>query len=384
MTVPEGEHEITVKKFGKQSAAVKVYVFRETEVQLDLHLQDADFELTSFSAEKKRFNPYNPGSLGICRFDFSVSAPGSGILEIYDTNAQLVYRQSLEPFTGENISCIWDGRDKQGKVLEKGIYTAFLEVQGAESSALIRSQGIPLTLDTDMTVPLSLFSAGGLSAGLVPLIRLMPKGNLYSAGTAGGGFSLDTGFKSVPVFLGFAYAPLDFLEVFCAAGTEIYAENKPPLIVQAAVKASRKSGFFRYGAVLGAAYSSKRAISSFNEGIVHAGILFGADTGHVYIGAAEQVYFGQTGGGFTPFSGKLKTGLSCSFQKGFFAAHVSAALFSAFTAAFVRGFSSVHTGADLCVLIPKSLWMPSAGLYYRYNTDGSGEVSFRIGCAVYH
>lgn len=384
VTVPEGEHEITVKKFGKQSATAKVYVFRETQVYLDLHLRDADFELTSFSAEKKRFNPYNPGTVGMCRFDFSVSAPGNGVLEIYGKTSHLVYRKVLEPFTAESLNCIWDGRDEQGKILEKGIYTAYLEVQETAGSALIRSEPLTVTLDTDMAVPLSLFSAGGLSVGIVPSIRLMPKGSLYTAGTAGGGFSLDTGFASAPVFLGFAYTPLDFLEVSCAAGTEIYAENTPPFIVQAAVKASRKTGFFRYGAVLGGSYSSGKAVSVFNEGLVHTGIIFGAAAGPLYIGAAEQVYFGHAGGGFIPFNGTLKTGLSCSFQKGFFAAHLSAALYSSFTAADICGFSSIHTGAEFCVLIPKSLLMPSAGIYYSRNKNGEKEIAFRIGCAVYH
>ena len=384
ITVPEGEHEIEVKKFGKQRAAAKVYVFRETEVTLDLHLQDADFELTSFSASKKRFNPYNPGTLGVCRFDFSVSAPGEGIPEVYGADSRLVYRGAPQAFTAENGSCTWDGRDEHGKILEKGIYTVYLQVRGNGNTEFTQSEPLTVAVDTDMTVPLALFSTGGLSAGIVPSIRLMPKGSLYSACTGGADFTLHTGFTSAPVFLGFAYTPLDFLEVSCAAGTEIYAGGTPPLIVQAAAKAAGKAGFFRYGAVLGASYSSGKALSAFNEGLVHAGIIFGADAGPVYIGAAEQVYFGQAGGGFIPFSGTLKTGLSCSFQKGFFAAHVSAALYSAFTDADIRGFSSIHTGAELCVLIPKSIWMPGAGLYYRHNAKGSGELSFRIGCAVYH
>ena len=384
ITVTEGEHEIEVKKFGKQSAAAKVYVFRETEVTLDLHLQDADFELTSFSASKKRFNPYNPGTLGVCRFDFSVSAPGEGIPEVYGADSRLVYRGAPQAFTAENGSCIWDGRDAHGKILEKGVYTVYLQVRGNGNTEFTQSKPLTVTLDTDMTVPLALFSTGGLSAGIVPSIRLMPKGSLYSACTGGADFTQHTGFTSAPVFLGFAYTPLDFLEVSCAAGTEIYAEGTPPLIVQATAKAAGKAGFFRYGAVLGASYSSGKALSTFNEGLVHAGILLGAAAGPVYIGAAEQVYFGQAGSGFIPFSGTLKTGLSCSFQKGFFAAHVSAALYSAFTDADIRGFSSIHTGAELCVLIPKSMWMPGAGLYYRHNAKGSGEISFRIGCAVYH
>ena len=41
LKVPEGEHIIEVKKFGKKTAVTKVYVFGKTQVELDVSLQDA-------------------------------------------------------------------------------------------------------------------------------------------------------------------------------------------------------------------------------------------------------------------------------------------------------------------------------------------------------
>ena len=107
-----------------------MYVFRGTSVNLDFHLQDADFELTSFSAGKKRFNPYNPGALGLCRFYFSVTASGDGELEIYDASDRIIYRRRVGPFTRENQECPWDGRAENGQVVKDGTYTARIKARG--------------------------------------------------------------------------------------------------------------------------------------------------------------------------------------------------------------------------------------------------------------
>jgi len=377
LKVPEGEHIIEVKKFGKKTAVTKVYVFGKTQVELDVSLQDADFELISFSAEKKRFNPYNPGTLGMCRFNFSVTAPGEGMLEIYGADSRLVYRGDLEPFASEKESCVWDGRAENGIIVAKGTYTAYLQVRGTGSTECTQSEPISVVVDTASFVPLSLFSAGGISSSLVPALRLMPKGSLYSACTGGADFSLRAGFKTSPAFFGFAYAPLNFLEVSCTAGTEIKTARTKPLIVQGCLKAIRKNGAFRYGALLGGAYSSDKTVSVFNEGILHTGILLAADYGPLCIGASEQAYFGSAGSALHPFNGNLKTGISAGFQKGFYAIHLSAVLFSPFSSNNVQSFGRIQAGSDLCILIPKTLWMPAAGIYY--TQDSNGENGFVAG-----
>ena len=384
LKIPEGEHIIEIKKFGKKTAVTKVYVFGKTQVELDVSLQDTDFELISFSAEKKRFNPYNPGTLGMCRFNFSVTAPGEGMLEIYGADSRLVYRRSLEPFAAENVHSTWDGRDENGAIVKKGIYTAYLQVRGASGTEFIQSEPLFVAVDTAPSVPLNLFSTSGLSAGLVPTAHLMPKGSLYGASTGSTDFSLSKGFKSAPLFLGFAYTPLEFLELSCTTGTEIKPSRANPLIIQGCLKAVCKSGMFRYGALLGGAYSSGKAASVFNEGILHTGSLLAIDHGPLCIGVSEQVFFGIAGGDLYPLNGNLKTGVSGSFQKGFYAVHLSAVLYSPFSSSGMQGFGRIQAGSDVCVLIPKTLCMPGAGIYYTRDKNGENGFTFRIGVAIYH
>ena len=298
------------------------------------------------------------------------------MLEIYGADSRLVYRGDLEPFASEKESCVWDGRAENGIIVAKGTYTAYLQVRGTGSTECTQSEPISVVVDTASFVPLSLFSAGGISSSLVPALRLMPKGSLYSACTGGADFSLRAGFKTSPAFFGFAYAPLNFLEVSCTAGTEIKTARTKPLIVQGCLKAIRKNGAFRYGALLGGAYSSDKTVSVFNEGILHTGILLAADYGPLCIGASEQAYFGSAGSALHPFNGNLKTGISAGFQKGFYAIHLSAVLFSPFSSNNVQSFGRIQAGSDLCILIPKTLWMPAAGIYYTQDSNGENGLAF--------
>ncbi|WP_428771243.1 PEGA domain-containing protein [Treponema sp. HNW] len=384
VNLPEGKHEITIKKFGKKTAVSKVYISGETQVYLDFYLEDADFELTSFSADKKRFNPYNPGDSGICRFTCSVTAAGEGLLEVYGEANEPVYRLVLEPFKSENIGFSWNGRDEKGRVPESGTYRAVLKARGSGEGDFFTERTEEIVIDRSLFIPLAFFSAGGLSSGFVPSARLMPKKNLYSACTAGADFSLQEGFKTAPLFFGFVSSPLDFLELSCTAGTEIREGRTSPFIVQGALKAAGKTGIFRYGALLGGSYSSAYPGGMFNEGVLHAGILTGAGKDSLYAGVSEQVYFGNEDGSLYPFGGFLKTGFACTFQQNFYALHVSAALRSPFRQTGIEAFGSLHTGIEVCICIPKTPYMPAAGIYYTRNRKKENGLAFRIGAALYH
>lgn len=43
----------------------------------------------------------------------------------------------------------------------------------------------------------------------------------------------------------------------------------------------------------------------------------------------------------------------------------------------VQSFGRIQAGSDLCILIPKTLWMPAAGIYY--TQDSNGENGFVAG-----
>ena len=398
LKVSEGSHTVEVKKFGKQSASENVYVFRGTSVNLDFYLQDADFELTSFSAGKKRFNPYNPGALGLCRFYFSVTASGDGELEIYDASDKIIYRRRVGPFTRENQECVWDGRAENGEVVKDGTYTARIKargetgVQGGESLSFSATKEIPVTIDRSLFYPLIAAAADGSASGTVPSVRLTPKGAMYIGFSAGGGFSfggtkggsqsVPQGFISAPLFYSFAYTPLRFLELSCGIGTEIRPSSQSPFIVQAAAKAALNAKPFYYGFLVRYGYSSKPASALFNETGLSAGAAAAAEIGPVCITAAEEAVFGDERGIINALAGKFKTGLSCAFQGDFYAIHLSAAFLVPFSEKGVHRSASGYCGAEFSCLIPRTTCMPFAGLYYTYTNSTSG-IGFRIGTAIF-
>ena len=101
----------------------------------------------------------------MCRFDFSVTAPGEGMLEIYDADSRLVYRGDLEPFASEKESCVWNGRTENGTIVVKGTYTAYLQVRGTGSTECTQSEPISVVVDTASFVPLSLMDVDNLLRG---------------------------------------------------------------------------------------------------------------------------------------------------------------------------------------------------------------------------
>jgi len=387
LQLAEGEHLIEVKSFGTESARSQVYLFRETEVQLDFHLQQADFALTSFSSARTRFNPCSPGAPGVCRFDFSVTAPGNGILEIHNAQNESVYRQDLPPFTREHQSTVWDGLSEDGKPLANGRYTAYLKTRGADDRPYNLSPGLPIDIDSTLLFPPATPSAGGLSSGLVPAAHLMPPKSFYGAVSAGADFSVQDGFKSAPLFLSGAYTPLKFLEMSYGIGTEIVPQKQSPFVIQGALKAAGRVSSFYYGALIRGAYSSHDAVSLFNETGAAAGVLLGtqyaAGSFSLHMSASEEACFGDRQGKLSPFGGNLKTGVSCAMRYRFFTAHISSVLLSPFNSSGIRAFGVVHSGAEFSVFVPKTAFMPLAGFYYSYTEDNKHGVSFRAGSALF-
>lgn len=401
LKVSEGSHTVEVKKFGKKSESRNVYVFRAASVDLDFHLQPADFEVRSFSSSMRRFNPHNPGALGLCRFYFSVTAEGDGELEIYDASDRIVYRRRVGPFTRENQECVWDGRAENGQIVKDGTYTARIKargetgVQGGESLSFSATKEIPVTIDRSLFYPLIAAAAGGSASGTVPSVRLIPKGGIYCAfsagadfllgGTKGGNQTVPQGFNSAPLFVSFAGTPLRFLELSCTIGTEIRPETQSPFVVQAAAKAALNAKPFYCGFLVRYGYSSARASALFNETGLSAGVAAAAEIGPICVTVAEEAVFGDERGIINALAGKLKTGLSCAFQRDFYSLHVFASCLFPFNANGMNECGVLNSGTEFAFLPPSrdSACMPFAGLYYSYDSAAAKHaLSFRMGAAL--
>lgn len=127
LDVAPGNYEVEVKKFGYETvyADVDVYAYRNSRV--NVNLVKADFRLTNFHATRDRINPNHSGSLGKVEFAFHVTADGSAVVKVYDSNSQEIWSANFNSFTTWENAAVWDGKDSYGRALPDGVYTAVIE-----------------------------------------------------------------------------------------------------------------------------------------------------------------------------------------------------------------------------------------------------------------
>lgn len=407
----EGYHTVEAKKFGRESARASIYVFPETAVQTELHLPKAQFDITSFSCASASFNPHNPGALGICRMQFFVSAPGSGVLEIQNDKGILVYRKALENFTDWEQSCTWNGTDNNGALLQDGVYHAHIEGRPDEQWEKANESGTPDkpavsnaynvpdapdasdtpyvsdTLDIEINrsvfYPLAPISSGGVSSGLVASPRIMPANTLVSFASGLASFSVSDGFKAAPFFLALATTPKAWLETSCRLGVEIQEKKTLPFTVNLSVKAAGNRHNQYYGGILRYGYVSEPHSSLFNEAGLGAGGIAGIRLGLFFINLSQEIVFGSAQGILFPFEGCLKTGAAASFQKSFASVHLWTAYFSPFNAQSIRALGSILCGTDIVFLLPRSIVAPVISSTYAYSENGKHNISVRVGVALF-
>ncbi len=191
--LPVGTYRVQVRAFGYVEQEMSVEI-REREVtSLDLVLEKAEFTLDNLRANRRAFNPRNPGLLGTVGIRFQVTAYGSGRAVIVDEQAREVFRQSLSRFTTWQQSFNWDGRNDSGSPLADGSYTVRVEAWPEEGQGSITGE---LTVRIDSSIVLLYRSLWSGSAGLLyaPSTDLLPGRSvqvsslaLGYASTSGGG-----------------------------------------------------------------------------------------------------------------------------------------------------------------------------------------------------
>jgi hypothetical protein len=232
LSLPVGRHSLRVSSFGWEDARADVLIRPGETVSLELKLNPAPFRLLPGPGPgRSRFNPANPGALGYTDYRFDVSAPGAGVLRVFDREGRELYREDLPPFIGSSQRVIWNGRDSRNQPLPDGDYTLVIEAAPGLHAAATpepapggaaeeRRISVPVSIDSSVTrYPLSLF---GAVSGLlfVPLPQTLPRGGFQVEGNILSGRLPDPAgegaFSSLPFEAGFRFAPLDRLE-FAAA-----------------------------------------------------------------------------------------------------------------------------------------------------------------------
>ena len=212
LSVAEGWRTISAEAFGWEKASTRIYVEEGSVQKLELVLKPASFALTNVVLRKKRFNPRDSGILGTAEINFTVSAPGRGILEVFDSRGELIYSGELNPFTGWQQQALWDGRDLGGNIAGDGHYVIRLS---AWDNSETEKQGSELSIQVDSSIAMRPLSLASSVAGLflVPSPEALPAFSYQVDGSIIAGKPLLQGaWKTLPFAIGIRVSFLDKLE----------------------------------------------------------------------------------------------------------------------------------------------------------------------------
>jgi hypothetical protein len=209
--LPVGRHSVRVRRFGFDEAVVPVNIqwFRTSELRVAL--SRSVFEIRALKARPGRFNPSNKGLYGRAAIGFTVTAPGTGKLEILNAGDSVVYSENLPDFKTWSQHLEWSGLDGKGERAADGVYRVRLTVtplpveESIAPFGMIQEAPQPLVAETTLAIDsaLSISPSGFLSArpGLtyfpdpgVP--GLLPGGVEASVRLPDGSFELAFGFSA--------------------------------------------------------------------------------------------------------------------------------------------------------------------------------------------
>ncbi|MDR2049163.1 MAG: PEGA domain-containing protein, partial [Treponema sp.] len=218
LSLETGWRNVLVEAFGWEKHAKPVYIGEGTLRRLELVLKAADFAVSGIAQKRKRFNPDNSGSLGATELSFSVSAPGTGKIEVFDSSGVLVFLRELGPFKTWSQNVSWNGRDLRGTKLPDGEYNLRLSVWQDEAAPIVRDYTVELDASIEIR-PLSAFSSiGGLFFSASP--ETLPAGSYQIEGALllGKSFFDGPAWKSLPLLITMRVSPLDPLELAGSLG----------------------------------------------------------------------------------------------------------------------------------------------------------------------
>jgi hypothetical protein len=238
-----GWRSVSAEAFGWEKRTETVYIGERDLRRLELVLKAADFAVSGIAQKRKRFNPGNSGALGATELSFSISAPGAGKFEVFDSSDVLVFSKELGPFKTWSQNVSWNGRDLHGTKLPDGEYNLRLSVWQDEAAPIVRDYTVELDASIEIRPLSALSSIGGLFFSASP--ETLPAGSYQIEGALLFGKSFFDGpvWKSLPLVITMRASPLDRLELAGSLG--ITAQFGNDALLHGGVSA--KWAFFRLG-----------------------------------------------------------------------------------------------------------------------------------------
>jgi hypothetical protein len=230
LSLPIGYRTIRVRAFGWEETVHSVYIQKDFSQRLKVEMQAAPFSMTGVELRRPRFNPANPGSLGMTEIAFNVSAPGTGRIVVENQAGETVFSKDLPPFATWSQLTVWDGRDGEGKPLPDGAYTVW-----ALTESISRGGSRPVEKRAEMTVnidsSLNIYplSSTALSSGLFfsPAAETIPRGSFQIDGALLFGRATAAGeaWDALPFAAALRFSPADSLEMTAALNVTPYFDK---------------------------------------------------------------------------------------------------------------------------------------------------------------
>ena len=216
LSLPAGWRTISAEAFGWEKISTRILVEEGSVQKLSLVLKPAVFVMTNAALRKKRFNPRDSGISGNAEINFSVNAPGAGLLEVFNEKGILIYSRALSPFTAWQQQALWDGRNTGGEIVNDGHYTLRISVWKDNET---EKQSAELSVQADSSLVMRPLTTASSVAGLllVPSPEALPAFSYQIDGSLIAGKPLQQGaWKSLPFAIGLRFSFLDNLEATVA------------------------------------------------------------------------------------------------------------------------------------------------------------------------
>lgn len=367
-TLSEGEHTVTARKFGYKEQSEKIYVYHKTYQEVSFELKEAAFELSSFKASKKSFNPALPRSTGQIKFSFRVTAKETGVLTITDQSGKEVLSYPLPEFSTWVQEVTWNGTDNNGHKIQDGTYTATVTAADQKMTAYFDA-------DSSIHIPSATITASGTGTGNLPQAFRFPQNALLLSLNTG--FDLtdksekDNIFYCAPVTASISYTPLSFIELSGRCGLLAGYEGASPFF-NAAVKFSftekLSSVNLDWGFLLRTGGSQNHPFEPYgadNGSGSGGGLVFGIDHTDFYAGLSTELTYGTSSYAGEKCDTVWRNGLAFQVKREAFSTALYGALCSSFgttllplddrTDSSKEWFRAIEAGTDICIQ-PSSLF----------------------------
>ena len=388
LRLSEGAHTALLKKFGYADEEVALTVVEGITIAVARVMQSAQFAVSNFSVSPSVFNPDNPGNIGTCAVRFTVSAGGSGVISVADSEGVVVRTLALAEFAAWEQSVLWDGTTEDGARAADGVFTITLSARGAGTGAPVElSQTV--RIDSSNVFHLAQITASGSGASTFPFPFTLASGTRAASVTLSALWS-SGGAADVPLAFRFAASPFDNFEYAFTGALHFLESAQMPVSASVSVKWITGAEGFTAGALARYGYASKpQPFDTQTAGLgaaLLAGYAHNAGAAALRFDTASTLVYGGNNGVLSEQSPVWwKNAFAFSVRRAVFLGTVWAELTSAFNfdgGAAREWLDTIAVGSDFCVIIPRTRAQITAG-FAAYLRHESYTLAPALGAAFF-